>query len=76
MKFCVSLNLRRPLLGGSLANPQKQFPKVFGGRFWQEFPYFLPCLAVAVIVFLIFLATFFFLKEVNAFVCTLEAHWS
>ncbi|KAJ7820078.1 major facilitator superfamily domain-containing protein [Mycena olivaceomarginata] len=33
-----------PFLGGTLARPHDRFPKIFPGKFWQDFPYFLPCL--------------------------------
>ncbi|KAJ7434859.1 major facilitator superfamily domain-containing protein [Mycena latifolia] len=41
-----------PLVGGLLARPQDHFPRLFSGIFWSRFPYFLPCLAVAGILFL------------------------
>ncbi|KAJ7473389.1 major facilitator superfamily domain-containing protein [Mycena latifolia] len=42
-----------PLLGGLLARPQDRFPRLFSGIFWNKFPYFLPCLAIAGFPFLI-----------------------
>lgn len=45
-----------PLLGGYLSRPVEQYPDVFGpgsllhfGGLWGTFPYFLPCLASALI---------------------------
>ena len=54
-----------PLIGGSLAKPSDRFPTLFGGEFWKQYPYFLPCLAAATITFIPFLATLFFFKEVG-----------
>ncbi|KAJ3565894.1 hypothetical protein NP233_g7351 [Leucocoprinus birnbaumii] len=52
-----------PLIGGSLSNPHKRFPKVFTHQFWIDYPYFLPCLASAGIVFAFIIITYFFFKE-------------
>ncbi|KAJ7352327.1 major facilitator superfamily domain-containing protein [Mycena albidolilacea] len=40
-----------PLIGGNLARPYDRFPGIFSGRFWQEFPYFLPCLVTGSFVY-------------------------
>ncbi|KAJ7284947.1 major facilitator superfamily domain-containing protein [Mycena rebaudengoi] len=39
-----------PLIGGQLSRPHDRFPHLFSGRFWIEYPYFLPCFAIAGIV--------------------------
>ncbi|TEB35962.1 MFS general substrate transporter [Coprinellus micaceus] len=40
-----------PILGGSLANPAKKYPDVFGEAFFEEYPYFLPCFAAGLLAF-------------------------
>jgi MFS family permease len=52
-----------PLLGGFLANPARQYPKIFGNiQFFKTFPYALPNFAGS-IVFIIGITTgFLFLK--------------
>jgi hypothetical protein len=55
----------RPWIGGSLARPSDRFPALFGGQFWKQYPYFLPCLCVAVIVAVCFATTLFFFNEVS-----------
>lgn len=52
-----------PLIGGSLARPSDRFPHAFSAKFWKEFPYFLPCIASASVVFVVFVVTALFLKE-------------
>ncbi|KAJ3573998.1 hypothetical protein NP233_g2071 [Leucocoprinus birnbaumii] len=52
-----------PLLGGSLSNPHKRFPTVFTSQFWQDYPYFLPCLASSSFVFVTIAITAVFFKE-------------
>ncbi|KAM6495126.1 major facilitator superfamily transporter [Amanita muscaria] len=39
-----------PVIGGSLSHPHERLPAVFTSEFWREFPYFLPCFAVATFV--------------------------
>lgn len=53
------------LIGGSLSNPQEQYPKWFGGLFWREYPYFLPCVAPSCLAFFSLIITLCFLKEVK-----------
>ncbi|KAJ7710426.1 major facilitator superfamily domain-containing protein [Mycena rosella] len=53
----------RPLVGGFLARPPDHFPRLFGGTFWKEFPYFLPCLATGGFVFIAFVVTLALFKE-------------
>ncbi|KAJ7110829.1 major facilitator superfamily domain-containing protein [Mycena crocata] len=52
-----------PLIGGSLARPHDRFPELFSGRFWIEFPYFLPCLVTGGFVFLAWFVVLAFFKE-------------
>ncbi|KAJ7679068.1 major facilitator superfamily transporter [Mycena polygramma] len=52
-----------PLIGGNLARPHDRFPESFPGKFWAEFPYFLPCLVTGSVVFLSCFAVFAFFKE-------------
>jgi len=55
------------LIGGSLARPSDRFPNAFSAEFWKEFPYFLPCIASASIVFVFFVVAALFLKEVRGY---------
>ncbi|KAM6504172.1 Major facilitator superfamily domain containing protein [Amanita muscaria] len=52
-----------PLIGGSLSHPHERFPIVFTSGFWREFPYFLPCFAVAAFTFFCVVITLFFFNE-------------
>jgi len=52
-----------PLMGGTLSRPSERFPDVFGGYFWKEYPYFLPCVATSSFVFVAFAITLIFFKE-------------
>ncbi|KAJ6507874.1 major facilitator superfamily transporter [Mycena vitilis] len=52
-----------PLIGGNLARPHDRFPESFAGKFWGDFPYFLPCLVTGSVVFLSCFAVFAFFKE-------------
>ncbi|KAG6835018.1 hypothetical protein H0H93_005565 [Arthromyces matolae] len=52
-----------PLIGGTLASPVERFPRFFSSRFWQEYPYFLPCLASGAFVFVAFGITLVFFTE-------------
>ena len=66
IRYSASSNeIYRPLVGGSLSRPQEHFPRSFGGKFWKEYPYFLPCLVTASYVLFAFLITLFFFKEVR-----------
>jgi len=42
-----------PWIGGSLSKPHDNFPSTFQGAFWQEYPYFLPCLITSGFVLLV-----------------------
>ncbi|KIJ62919.1 hypothetical protein HYDPIDRAFT_93484 [Hydnomerulius pinastri MD-312] len=52
-----------PIIGGSLSRPQDQFPTLFSGAFWGEYPYFLPCCVAAMFSAATFLVVLFFLNE-------------
>ncbi|KAF8875919.1 major facilitator superfamily transporter, partial [Infundibulicybe gibba] len=54
-----------PLMGGTFARPHERFPRVFGGQFWQDYPYFLPCLVASSFVCVSFIVALLFLKEVR-----------
>ncbi|KAF2643081.1 MFS general substrate transporter [Massarina eburnea CBS 473.64] len=57
-------NLVGPVIGGYLAEPNKQYPKIFSrSEFWITFPFFLPNLAVVALLVLTFAACFLFLEE-------------
>ncbi|KAF8875897.1 major facilitator superfamily domain-containing protein [Infundibulicybe gibba] len=52
-----------PLVGGTFARPHERFPQVFGGKFWQDYPYFLPCLVTSSYVCVSIIVGLLFLKE-------------
>ncbi|KAF8207042.1 major facilitator superfamily transporter [Mycena galopus ATCC 62051] len=52
-----------PLIGGNLARPFDRFPTIFSGKFWQEYPYFLPCLVTGGFVYFSWLLVLAFFKE-------------
>ncbi|KAF4614417.1 hypothetical protein D9613_003332 [Agrocybe pediades] len=51
------------LAGGWLARPQEHLPRIFGGPFWSEYPYFLPCAVMGLISSGAFLVLFVGLDE-------------
>jgi hypothetical protein len=51
-------------MGGFLARPAKQFPKIFTAQFWVDNPYFLPCAVAASFCFGCAMMTLAFFKEV------------
>ncbi|KXN91960.1 Protein ZINC INDUCED FACILITATOR-LIKE 1 [Leucoagaricus sp. SymC.cos] len=55
-----------PLIGGYFANPHIQFPNLFGGRLWQDFPYLLPCTVTFAITLLGFMTILFQFRENSA----------
>ncbi|KAG8213658.1 MFS general substrate transporter [Butyriboletus roseoflavus] len=65
-----------PVIGGTLARPQDNFPRLFSSPFWGEFPYFLPCGVAAGFALLTFVSTIFFLNESLPFRATPEKHAS
>ncbi|EIM90953.1 MFS general substrate transporter [Stereum hirsutum FP-91666 SS1] len=50
-------------MGGMLSRPHDHYPGIFGGTFWINFPYFLPCAVAASYSALSFVITAVFLKE-------------
>ncbi|KAH7906267.1 MFS general substrate transporter [Hygrophoropsis aurantiaca] len=52
-----------PTVGGILARPQDNFPHVFKGAFWAEYPYFLPCAVAASLAAVTFICLLVFLTE-------------
>ncbi|KZT54511.1 MFS general substrate transporter [Calocera cornea HHB12733] len=55
-----------PSIGGMLSRPTETFPSVFGGvKFWEDYPYFLPCLCSAIITGVSLLVALFALEEAS-----------
>ncbi|KAG0709389.1 major facilitator superfamily domain-containing protein [Suillus ampliporus] len=52
-----------PLIGGTLARPQDNWPSLFAHPFWNKYPYFLPCAVSACLIALAFFILLFFLEE-------------
>ncbi|PBL04236.1 MFS general substrate transporter [Armillaria gallica] len=52
-----------PLIGGTFARPHERFPEIFSSAFWEQYPYFLPCLVSSFFVFVSFLITLVLFKE-------------
>ncbi|KAM6490826.1 Major facilitator superfamily domain containing protein [Amanita muscaria] len=52
-----------PVIGGSLSHPHERLPAVVTSEFWREFPYFLPCLAVATFVLVCYIITLALFNE-------------
>ncbi|KAJ7888173.1 major facilitator superfamily domain-containing protein [Mycena olivaceomarginata] len=50
-------------IGGQLAQPHIQFPSLFSGEFWRDYPYLLPSLATAGLISLSGLVVLLFFKE-------------
>ena len=61
-----------PLLGGSFSRPHEHFPNFFGGTFWKEYPYFLPCLIASSYVAFSFLIALLYFKEVRIYITVLS----
>jgi hypothetical protein len=60
-----AITSRRPLVGGAFSNPATRYPHLFGYRFFQTYPYFLPCFVVFFITAVCCLFSFIFLEEVS-----------
>ncbi|KDQ11871.1 hypothetical protein BOTBODRAFT_34961 [Botryobasidium botryosum FD-172 SS1] len=54
-----------PLLGGFLSRPAERFPATFEGKFWINYPYFLPCLVAAGFSLFCFIVAGFLLEETH-----------
>jgi MFS family permease len=53
-----------PLLGGALANPAEQYPRLFGNiQFFKDYPYALPSFAIAFIGLTAVITSAFFIEE-------------
>ncbi|KAJ4480152.1 member of major facilitator superfamily multidrug-resistance, DHA1 sub-family [Lentinula aciculospora] len=53
-----------PMIGGALARPADQFPRLFGdNEFLKKYPYFLPCAVPATFSAIAWLVTFLFVEE-------------
>lgn len=53
-------------MGGALARPADDFPDLFSGSFWEDYPYyFLPCGVATSVVALTTIVPFFCLEEVG-----------
>ncbi|KAI6023477.1 major facilitator superfamily domain-containing protein [Pisolithus marmoratus] len=52
-----------PLYGGGLTKPHDQWPELFTGLFWMQYPYFLPCVVSALFAAFTFCVTALFLEE-------------
>ena len=61
-----NLTLKRPIIGGLLEQPAKQFPAIFGNSsFLKEYPYFLPCAISATFAVMCWFIAALFLQEVR-----------
>ena len=56
----------RSFVGGFLSRPQDRWPEYFPQPFWAEYPYFLPCLAVASFSLIQFTIAAIFFEEVGS----------
>ena len=63
-------------MGGALSKPSERFPNVFGGTFWKEYPYSLPCLVAASFVLVTFTFLLIFFKEASCSVFVLPMPYS
>ncbi|KAG8701681.1 hypothetical protein FRC08_003963 [Ceratobasidium sp. 394] len=54
-----------PFIGGTLSNPARLLPRVFDTPFWNEYPYFLPCLVTAMFTAFVFILSAIFLQETH-----------
>ena len=68
----LTIPLFSPLLGGSLSRPHERFPKFFGGAFWKDYPYFLPCLITSSYVAFSFVFALLYFKEVRIYIMALS----
>jgi len=56
-----------PLVGGTLSRPQDRWPHNFSQPFWAKYPYFLPCLVIALYSCMSWVVMAIFLKETMTF---------
>jgi MFS family permease len=53
-----------PAMGGLLSSPATRYPSVFGSSWlFTQYPYLLPCLALASLTVLVYIMSFMWLKE-------------
>ncbi|KAI0316454.1 MFS general substrate transporter [Amylostereum chailletii] len=52
-----------PFIGGVFSRPHDRFPNIFQNPFWEEYPYFLPCVVAAAFTSIAFVLVALFLKE-------------
>ncbi|KAH9059717.1 MFS general substrate transporter [Lactarius vividus] len=52
-----------PLIGGVLSRPQDRWPHIFSHHFWEDYPYFLPCLVASMFPCLSLIITGLYLEE-------------
>ncbi|KAF7366931.1 Efflux pump azaL [Mycena sanguinolenta] len=50
-------------IGGYLSQPQRRFPNMFSGKFWEDYPYLLPSLATGSLVCFSGVIILLFFKE-------------
>jgi MFS family permease len=63
--FASNLGIFFGPLVGALANPTKQYPKIFGNiKFFQDWPYILPTVVAGFICAITCMTNIFFVKEV------------
>lgn len=71
--FASNLGIFFGPLVGALANPTRQYPKLFGSiKFFEDWPYILPTAVAGFICAITCLTNIFFIKEV----CTMDDHRS
>jgi len=64
--FASNIGIFAGPMVGALANPTRQYPKVFGNiKFFQDWPYFLPAAVAGFICAITTLTTVLFVKEVE-----------
>ncbi|KAI9460711.1 MFS general substrate transporter [Russula earlei] len=56
-----------PIIGGVLSRPRDRWPSVFSAPFWDNYPYFLPCLVSAAYACLSFVIVAIFFEETVRF---------
>lgn len=59
----VRITLSRSLIGGTLARPSERFPVAFRSQFWIQYPYFLPCFVISIVIAVGFIITALFFTE-------------
>ena len=65
-RYLADFKRLSPLIGGVLSRPQDRWPQTFSHDFWDDYPYFLPCLAAAFFTCFSFVMTGLFLEEASS----------